>query len=190
MDSFPNATELYLRAGFFTLCPSLGIVLGRIVPLKQLTKLVVQCHRFPFIKLLDLLCFTPHIHTLIFQSMSLYGHNYRSVEQSESFQRVSTTNTITHVTCKNRCTLEKVKLLIALCPRVQHLAINTLVKTLKPITRFLLDKSNQNTCHLCLLCFTRVSGTWFELLDKLVKSEKLLDDHNLKSIDSGLYLWW
>ena len=190
MNSFPNATELHFKDGFSTSCPSVAILLDRIIPLKQLTKLVIECHHFSFKKMIDLLCFTPNICTLIFQSMPFYKDDHLLIEENETFRRVSDTNTITNITFRDECTLEKVQVLVALCPRVQHLSIDTLARMTEPITRFLLDKTNPNTRHLCLLCFPRASTVGWKRLDKLVKSETLLDDYTLRWTRSKLYLWW
>ena len=141
--------------------------------------------------MIDILCFTPNLHMLSFESMPLYKNDHLAdVEQWENFRRVSETNQIRHVTFRDKCTLEKVKLLVALCPRVQYLSISTLVRTLEPIIRFLLDKNNTNTRQLCLLCFSRACVVWFKRLDLLIKLESLLDDYTLKCTGSQLHLWW
>jgi hypothetical protein len=187
---FPNAAELTLKDGFSTTRSSLAFILNRIIPLNQLTKLVIECHHFSFKKLIELLRFTPHLHTLIFKSMPFYKNDYMSIEESETFRVVSNTNMITEVTFTDQCTLEKLQLLLTLCPRVQHLTINTLVRNLDSITRFLLNKTNPKTHRLCLLCFSRATSNWLEKLDALIKSETLIDDYTLKLIGSKLYICW
>jgi hypothetical protein len=190
MNYFPNATELTLEDGFSTTRNSIGTILSRIIPLKQLTKLVIECHYFSFMKMIDLLSHTPNIHTLIFESMPFYRNDFISIEQSETFRFVSSTNNITDVTFKEKCTLEKLRLLVALCPRLQHLTINTFMKDLEPITGFLLERTNQNTSHLFSLCFLRACSSWYAKLNTLIKSEILLDDYMLKLVGTKLYLWW
>lgn len=187
---FPNVIELTFKEGFSTSRTSLPTILHDIIPLKQLTQLIIQCHHFSFKKIIDLLRFTPNIHTLTFESMPFYKDDYASIEQSESFQLISNINTITHVTFKDKCTLAKLQLLVGLCPRVQHLSINTLILIVEPITRFLLDKTNPNTQHLYSLHFSRACRSWSERLDLLIKSETLLNDYKLKSTGSNLHLWW
>jgi hypothetical protein len=179
-----------LEDGFSTTRNSIGTILSRIIPLKQLTKLVIECHHFSFIKMIDLLSFTPNIHTLIFESMPFYRNDYISIEQSETFRFVSNTNMITDVTFKERCSLEKLRLLLALCPRLQYLTIQTFMKDLGPMTRFLLERTNQNTRHLFSLCFLRAYNNWYEKLRTLINSETLLDDYMLKLLGAKLYLWW
>jgi hypothetical protein len=182
-------TALTFEDGFTTTHDSIGTILSRIIPLKQLTKLVSECHNFSFIKMIDLLSLTPNMHTLIFASMSFYRNDYMSIEQSETFRFVSNTNMISDATFKESCTLEKLQLLVVLCPRLQRLTINTLERDLKPMTRFLLERTNQNTSHLFSLCFLRACNNWCEKLKTLINSETLLDDYMLKLLGAKLYLW-
>ncbi|CAF3892964.1 unnamed protein product [Adineta steineri] len=163
---------------------------SRIIPLKQLTKLVVESNPLPLTKLIELLRCTPHIHTLVLKSMSLYGVNYNSIQQNQSFQLVSNTNTITNVTCNGECTLEKLQILVALFSRIQHLTTKLYANNLESCVRFLLEKTNQNTNHLCSLSILSANKIWYTRLRTLIESETLLDDYMLKMIDWNLYLWW
>jgi len=187
---FSNATELTFKDCFSPTRASVATILNRIISLKQLTKLVIECHRFSFKKMIELLHFTPSIHTLVFESMPFYKSDYTSIEQSETFQLVSMTNIITDLTFTRKCTLEKLKLFVALCPRLQYLTINTLVRDLESITRFLLDKTNPNTGHLYSLCFLRAYKNRVQKLDTLIKSKTLLDNYMLKQVGRELYLLW
>ncbi len=116
--------------------------------------------------------------------------DYASIQQSEDFQFVSNTNTIRNVTCDAACNLEQIRLLVALCPRLNSLTMNRRTSNLESVVRFLLDRTNENTRHLYLLCFSRVWNNWCDKLDQLIKSETLLNDYSLKQIDWNLYLWW
>jgi hypothetical protein len=189
MHYFPNVTKLNFENRFSTTRDSIPIILSRIIPLKQLTKLGIECNHFSFIKMIQLLSFTPNIHTLTITSMPLYKNDYLSIQENETFRLVSNTNTIKDVTFKEKCTSEKLKLLVALCPRVQHLTINIFLKDMESIARFLLEKNNQNTAHLLLLCFSRASTNYFQNLEALIKSGTLASGSMLKLVDSKLYLW-
>ncbi|CAF1407883.1 unnamed protein product [Adineta steineri] len=187
---FPNATTLTLQNKLSNTHNLFSFNLSRIIPLKQLTKLVVESNPLPLTKLIELLRCTPHIHTLVLKSMSLYGVNYNSIQQNQSFQLVSNTNTITNVTCNGECTLEKLQILIALFSRIQHLTTKLYANNLESCVRFLLEKTNQNTNHLCLLSLLSANKIWYTRLRTLIESETLLDDYMLKMIDWNLYLWW
>ncbi len=190
MNYFPNATELTFHDNFSSPRVSLTTILNCIIPLQQLTKLNIKFHHFSFKKMIELLYFTPNVRILKCKSMAFYKHDYTSIEQSETFRFVSNTNIIREITFADKCTIEKLKLLLALCPRMQHLTINTLTRNLEPITRFLLDKTNLNTRHSCLFCFGWARNNWVHKLDTLIISETLLEDYTLKLFDSKLYLWW
>ena len=190
MNHFPNATELTFEDGFSTTRHSFSMILSRIVPLKQLSKLVLECHHFSFMKLIELLCVTPNIHTLVFQSMPFYRDDYMSIQNNETFRLVSTTNKITNVTFKDARTLEKTRLLIDLCPQLQYLTLTTRMKHLESVTRFLLESTSKNTGHLCSLCFLEASNNWVGHVTNLINSETLLDDYMLKLVGSKLHLWW
>ncbi|CAF0917874.1 unnamed protein product [Adineta steineri] len=187
---FPNATTLTLQNKLSRTYNFISVNLSRVIPLKQLTKLVIESNPISLTKLIELLRCTPHIHTLVLKSMSLYGINYNSIQQNQSFQLVSNTNTITNVTCNGECTLEKLQILVALFPRIQHLTIKPHTKNLESCTRFLVEKTNRNTNHLCSLCLLTTAKNWLTRLNTLIASETLLDDYMLKMIDWHLYLWW
>jgi hypothetical protein len=192
INYFPNATELIFNEVFITSPTSMTTILNHIIPLKQLTKLAITCDRFSVQKVIKILCHTPNLHTLALKSMPCYRKNkdYTSIEESKDFQLTSNTNVITNVTCDAECTFEQIRLLTALCPQMQYLTLDTPSNTFEAIVRFLLDKTNPNTCHLFSLCFSRAWTNKFERLNTLIKSETLLDDYILKLVRSKIYLWW
>jgi hypothetical protein len=167
-------------------------ILKQIIPLEQLTKLIIVCDGFTVQKVIKILFYAPNVHTLELQSILCYQKSncYASIKKSKSFQQVCNTNIITNVTCDAECTLQQIKLLVALCPQIQHLTINALLDGIESIVRFLLDKTDHNTRHLCSLCFSKVYDISLEKVDMLIKSEALLDDYTLKIIDRKLCLWW
>ena len=187
---FANTEEIHFKSGFSASCTSIASLLHRVVPLKQITKLVIECHHFSLKKMIDLLSSSPNVHTLIFESLPLYKNASLLLEQNESFRNLSERNNIKYVTFKDRCSLEKVKLLVSLCPRVQYLSIHTFARVVESVIRFLLDRNNVNTRHLSSLRFTRASKIWLVRVDQLLKSERLLDDYTLNSSDAHLHMWW
>ncbi len=187
---FPNITRLSLGNGFSTTRDSIASILNPIIPLKQLTKLVIECHHFSCIRVIDLLRNSPNIQTLIVGSMPLYKNDCMSIQQSETFRLLSSTNTITDVTLNDRCTLDRIELILALCPRLQRFTLDTHMNNMESLIRSLSEKSKQNTSHMFSLCFSRATKIWYQKLEALIESETLLDDYMLKSVGSELYLWW
>jgi hypothetical protein len=187
---FTNANELTLWKKFDVPRDSIVIDLNRIIPLRQLTKLTLVCHRLPFKQVIELLHFTPNIHTLKLDSMLFYRTDSVSIQQNDIFQLVSNTNIVTTLTINNEVTLEKVQLLVTLFPQLEYLTINLYKEDLESIVRFLSSKSNNNTRYLSSLCISKQRLDLIKNLRLLLESEKLFNDYILKSIDRQLYLWW
>ena len=182
MHYFPNATELTFSGRFNSTQPLITTILNGILPLKQLTKLVIQCNHFSLKKLVESLCLIPNVHTLVLGSMPFYNGDHALIEQSETFRTVSTTNHIKDLSVSKKCPIKSMKLLLALCPRIQQLSVEAPGNTLEPMVQFLLDKNNPNTRHLYLLCF---SSSYYNPTKKLDTN-----DYTLKPIGQNLYLWW
>ncbi|CAF4160252.1 unnamed protein product [Rotaria sordida] len=190
IDNFPNATKLTFCETFEVPRDSIVIDLNRFLPLKQLTKLTIKCHRFSFEQLIELLQFTPNIHVLKLDSILLYRTDSVSIQQNELSKLVSNMNTITKVTINKEVTLEKIQLLTTIFSRMEYLTINLYKEDLQPIARFLLSKSNNNTRYLSSLCISKQRNDLMTILKTLIKSKKLLHDYTLKVINRKLYLWW
>lgn len=190
LNYFPNTKEIHFKNGFSSPSNSIANLLQQILPLNRITKLIIECHHFSLKKLIDLLSSIPHVHTLTFQSLPLYKDALLLFEQNQTFQNLSQSNHIQSVTFNDRCNLDKVKLLVALCPRIQFLSIHTFARTVESMIEFLLDRNNCNTRALSSLCFTRSSRVWLTRVDQYLKSTRLVDDYTLNSTDSHLQLWW
>ena len=188
--SFPNVLEVFFEHGSFISYRSLVCILNRIIPLKQLTKLVFQSTVFSFHTIVDLLGSTPEVRTLILQSTHCFTDSDLSIEQTEQFRRISETNMITNIIYDGSCTMDTMKLLVALCPRTQHLSIHLDQTANESILRFLLDRTNPNTRYLCLLCIEGLVTVWWDILNHLLKSKSILDDYTLKLTALEIYLWW
>ncbi|CAF4112902.1 unnamed protein product, partial [Adineta steineri] len=180
-DKFANATQHTLYVDFD---------LNHIFPLEKITNLSIECCRFSFEKLIELLQFTSIVHTLKLDSILLFRNNSNSIQQNPLTQLVSKTDIITNVTINKEITLEKIQLLTAIFPRMENLTINLFKQDLEPIARFLLLKSNNNTPYLFSLCITKQRHDLMIILKNLRKSKKLLRDYILKLINRKLYLWW
>lgn len=85
------------------------------------------------------------------------------------------------VTVLQKCPLKNLKLLLALCSRIQHLSIDATKDDLESKAQFLLDKNNSNTRHLYF--------TLMNQLDRSLKSKFLPnDDYTLKYDGRNVYL--
>jgi hypothetical protein len=190
INYFSNATELTFHNNFPINHNSIATSLSNIIPLNHLTKLTIECHRFAFGKVVELLSVIPNIHTLILKSMPIYTNEYLSIQQNRNFQFVSNINSITNVTIEEKCTLEQLQLLVALCPRLEHIKINPHIKSLELILRFIFDKTNHNTRHLFSLIFFNIEHKCRDKPELLIKSEKLIENYLIMAIHRRVYLWW
>ncbi|CAF3943893.1 unnamed protein product [Rotaria sordida] len=191
LNYFPNATNLTLSHSFNKSIDEIIINLNQILPLIQLTTLSIDCDGFSFDKVIELIHFTPNIHTLKVYSMNLYRiDSILPIQKSKTFRLVSNRNLIKNFTIDNRCIFEQAKLLINLCRRLEHINIDVLWQDFESILQLLLTKNNNNTCHLCSLCLKYGSKRMRKKLEKLIKSKNLLDNYSIKLIRSKLYLWW
>jgi hypothetical protein len=175
VNYFSNATELTLSHSFYGSRVWLGIILNRIVSLKQLSKLVINCEDFRLEQLLKLLRLTPNIHTLILDCKSIDQNDFKSVHQSDMFRCVSNMNNIKNMTITETYSTKNTELLVALCPRLQHLTIDVNGRYLERILRLLLSKNNINIRHLCPLCLKHKTKSMVRRLKAIIKLEKLLD---------------
>jgi hypothetical protein len=160
------------------------------IPLQNLTKLVVEGENFSFEKLIELLSLTPNLDTLKIQSILLYQEDFLTIQNSETFQLVSNVNIIKNLTVKEISEIEKVKLLVALCPRLEQLTIEERWARVEELLRLLLSKTNGNNHHMFLLCITNENKRLPNKLDTLIQGGKLLDNYFIKSDYPKVYLWW
>jgi hypothetical protein len=190
VNYFPNTTELAIEHYFKTYDDSISTTLNRIIPLTQLTKLVITSYDFPFKETVKLLCFTPNLHTLKFDSIPLRETNSKLIKQSESFQHVSKTNKIQNLNLRGRCSMEKIQLIVNLFPQLESLKTGMNRKEIGQIIRYLFSKTNNKTRHLLFLCISETPKICLKELNTLIKLENLLVDYMIKFINCDLYLWW
>jgi hypothetical protein len=190
MHYFPNATKLTLSHSFQKSHIWLSINLKRVISLSQLTTLVIDCNDFYFEQLTKLLHFTPNLHTLTFNCQSISAKDCMLIQQSETFRLAANANIITNVTIQERFSSENIKLIVALCPRMQQLTLDMHPQDLESIVRFILLKTKTDLQHLCSLCIQHTAKSMIGVLKTLIESEELLDNYLIKLIDTELHFWW
>jgi hypothetical protein len=161
---FPNVTNLTFYYYFGASYGSFATNLNRIIPLLQITKLVIKDYNVWLTQLIEILLFTINIHILKFPWISVSDTEYTSIQQSESFIFVSNTNSIKTVSLSRMCRLAFVRLL--------------------------LSENKNNNYGLFSLCISRVLKLCIRDVKKLIKSEKFLHDYLIKYMNRDLYLCW
>lgn len=183
---FRNATKLTLSNSFHESRIWFSVILKHIIPLKQLTTLVIDSKDLCFEQLIKLLNSASNIHTLTLNCQSITKENSKSIQESEIFRLVSNTNIIRNVIVTEKYSSENIKLLVALCPRMQHFTIDAQTQYLESTVEFVLKSNNQ---YLCLLCMKNTIKSIVGTLKSLIESEELLDNYLIKLIGYDLYIW-
>ena len=190
VNYFPNAIALTLSNSFNVLNNEIIHFLNHIIPLTQLTQLFIDCSEFCFGKVINLMRFTPNIHTLKVYSMTYSTLDSTSIEESDVFQFVSNRNMIKTFIVKIECTLEHVKILVNLCRQLQQLTIGIDWTDFERISGLLLSKMDDRPRYLFSLCLTDANELVLENLSVLIKSKQWLNAYSIELIDSKLHLWW
>jgi hypothetical protein len=107
---------------------------------------------------------------------------------------VDIATSIKEMTILSNCTLEVIKFLINLCPRLQHLTLEYLKDNFNFLLQFLLSKDKDNMRHLFSLCIKNLFERQVDELKFIIASKKLLDVYLMKIkynlYNHEVYLWW
>ena len=182
---FPNVIALMLSSFDSNFYRS-WTILDRILPLQQLTKLIIDDDTIEFEKIVQLLNLTPNLYTLIVKLRSLNINR----EKNASSYLVSN---IKHLNIGLPLRFEKLKLFISLCPRLEHLTTSIFEDSFQSVLQYLLSKDNISTRHLFSLLITNMSESQTELLKSLVQSNKLQGDYFMEQRNDycvNTYFWW
>ncbi|CAF4374053.1 unnamed protein product, partial [Adineta steineri] len=140
--------------------------------------------------LVKLLSVAVNIHTVKLEDISNHEINPVIIQKNEIFQLVSEKNVIKNLTLTYERSLEKVELLLALCPRLQHFALHhDFGPFLIRLIRLILSKTNNDNRHLSSLCISKEIDETKETLKMVIENDKLLDDYMVECIDNKVYLW-
>jgi hypothetical protein len=190
VNYFSNATELTIEKYLEIPDDSMARTLNRIIPLKQLTILDIGCSRFSLEEIVELMRYTPNLHTLKFQFPPINEISLHSIQQSKIFRNVSKTNKINHVKIHISCRLVHIPFILNLFPRLEYLKTRMLRREIGQMVQYLLTKRFSQASHLFFLCIPETPKVCLRELNTLIKSENLLDDYFIKIIYRDLYLWW
>ncbi|CAF3932424.1 unnamed protein product [Rotaria sp. Silwood1] len=166
---FPNVTQLTIEHHFKTFNNSISKTLNHLLPLKQLTKLIIKSFNFPFLDVMKILRCTSNLNTLRLNSFSLNEVHIKSIQESKIFQYVSNTNQIKNFDIRTECSLNKIKFITNLFPKLQYLKTGMNRKEIGQIIRFLLTKSNDNIQNLFFLCISNTPKICLKEINILIK---------------------
>ena len=186
---FSNVTQVTLSSRFNLKRNTFLNDFSHLISLRNLTELTLNCDRFHFEQILELLSYSPNIHTLNLNTLSLGRTKSTVIQQTDLFRLVSNTNMISHLTIRQLIRLKKVQLITALCCRLECLTVNVANDDLKPIIRYLLSKCEKKKRYLSSICFTKCSR-FTEDIQRVISNEQLLDNYTLNSANGKVFLWW
>ncbi|CAF1365880.1 unnamed protein product [Rotaria sordida] len=190
VNYFPNVKTLSIKNEFIKSNNSIIATLHRMIPLIQLTKLVIECWIFPIKNIINLLYFTPNVHTLSLSLLLLDNVNKNSKKENEIFQNVSKKNKIQKLILNWKRSLSDIQFVVNVFPRLKYLKVDMNRKEIGQTIRFLLSKTHNKTRNLCYLCIMKVPKVCLKQTQILIKSENLLNNYSIKYINNDLHLWW
>ncbi|CAF4167669.1 unnamed protein product, partial [Rotaria sordida] len=160
------------------------------IPLKQLTKLVINIHRFPFEEIIKLLCLTPNLHTLEFDEYSLQEINSNFTKYNILLQDILKKNKIENLVLTGICSLNQIRFIIDVFSKLKYLKIQIYSTNISSIIQYLLSKTHNQAQHLFYLCILCISEVYLEETKDLIKLKNLLDNYSIEYINYSLHLWW
>ena len=184
---FPNVTKLTLICNYLGSNGPFISDVGRIVPLTQLKSLVIDEQDICISQLIEILSFSPNIHSLKFSSMFFLDFHPLSIEQTEMVRQISMKNKITELTLGYRCTLEHLHFFVDLCPRLQRLTIGIHETLFESILKFLLPNKALN---LFLLSLLYTNDEAMKKIQTIINCEKLLENYSIELVNKEIHLWW
>lgn len=187
---FPNARELTLKTCLTTPDTHLATALNRILPVQQLTKLNFEYIDCPFERIVDLIRFTPYLHTLKISFLSISKKSMQVLQQNPIFQEVSLNNRIKNIEINHQCSFERIQMLVTLFFHVEYFKIGMKRKEVPLIFRYLFSKTSSRPPNLFYLCISHIPQVCLGEVKLLLTLEGLLDDYAIKLIRRNLYLWW
>lgn len=193
MKYFPNVTQLTICCNFTLDDNYFNIIyLKDLIPLNQLTKLTIEYYHSSFTKILQLISYTHNLHTLIMNSVSFEKLNLSLFEHHEIYQLVSQTNNIKQIHITWPSTLEEIKHLVQLFPRLQYLTIHEYTDDLNFILNMLLSKykviNSHNFSSNIQVTLRKISNT----VKAMMKSDNLLENYSTEIIADDtlmIYTW-
>ncbi len=188
---FPNVTQLSIN--LFECIkhqPKLRTVLNNILPLKQITKLIIksppECF-FTCMELMELLHCTPNVYRLELDRVPDINFGLRSFENTNRFRSLSKTNNIRELIMKDNYPFERKKWLINFCSHLQHLTSDYFKEDFYSLVQYLFSEYNDKTSYISSLYIPEIS---YDLCNKLniFGCEKVLNIHGVQ-IKIGILDW-
>ncbi|CAF4565563.1 unnamed protein product, partial [Rotaria sp. Silwood2] len=199
---FPNVNQLTINHYPEILHEPLVNIINRIIPLDQLSKLVIKDFDVPFERLINILYVTCNLVTFKSDPLSLNDVDLNSIQQTKSFCSSSDRNKIRTVDMSYKYrliktldmpykySLKKIKLFIKLFRRLEHLTVEVNTTELERTVEYLIVNKYHNVHGLLFLCIAGIPAYDLYKLTVFIHSKKLIHDDCVKPVNCDLCLWW
>lgn len=176
INYFPNVNELTMKIS----TDSISTILNQIIPLKQLMKLTIGHVNFPYEQLMELVRFTPNLHTVKY--LSPFNVKQTDVSKINHIKRLEI--------CREGCTIEQFEIILNLFPQLEHFKTGMWKNDIEQFIPYLSSTARLKTHPLFFLGISDLRRKYIPELNRLMKSKNLHDYYFIKIVYPDLYLWW
>jgi hypothetical protein len=166
----------------------------------EFTYLNIRCSTISICMLIKILNVLPQVDSLELSSLLLVGTDCLLTEDQERFSLASIGKTITTVTLSEVDGIDQAKFFMNLCPRMEYLTIegllrkNTLMKLIESIS---LNNTTNTRCLKCLwICVTNANDDTAQFIEDMVDFERFFHgdqtfrDYVVGQIGDEIYCTW
>ena len=187
---FPNVTELTFEAYPFEESKHISPhTLHRIFPLNQITRPSILGLDLYLRNSIQLVTHLTNTHTVRFSTELLTKMDLVDIQHDATFYTASTTNKVKYLQADVLRTLDQIKLLVSLFPRLEQINMCLQRDYSEEILQYLLMSNNDKIRHLHSLLILTGDSTMFQKIMTLIPSEKLLVD-GVNDGNAKIRLWW
>jgi hypothetical protein len=161
------------------------------IPLVQITQLCILYSDLDIDHLIMILYHLPNLDYLSFYSKPLLQIASRSAKQEAEMADLQSKSKITRLESGGGVlyTLDEIRCLVSLCPRLEYLEADLGEDMLDWIAGDLLPK--KTTPHIFSCCFWNATRVMMRKLQAIVdQMENFHDDYLMQFFNGYLYLWW
>jgi hypothetical protein len=191
--SFPRLRLFIRDSGSVDCHRLLSTYTQSIVALVPFTNLHINL-RFSIANLIHYLSFLPDIGSLTITSQSSVETEILSEDQTNLFHSLSINNKITAVELEQTMKVDQLDALMNLCSQMQYLQVKcSNITDIEWLIPYILKKRNTNSIpHLSsiCLCISNANENMVNNLQKIIASEKLIENYTIKRVCDKIYFRW
>lgn len=181
----PNVNEVDIFDPCYASYMSISSILDPVISLTNIVRLNINYAEFCIGKLIELLYFSPNVHTLKLNSISFKKIDSNSIQKSDAFNTILNKNKIINLTIRDHTKPENILLFTKLCPRLERLTVRLLRMEYTELAMQKWQTAVLSFPYSCLICFLEDNQAMERLIDVVLRNSDWT-----KSIGHGhLYAW-